>query len=148
MNLQLVNTGRHFTKLGKIYATFALIGGMAALVYGAFSVSSITGAIVSVPVLVIILGYWVILVRVYAAAQVQSAGSTHTSDKSSTLTISSQRGFSVIDDYFDALEHIIERLELLVVRARFALFGAGFFLFLIYELVLFCKHLLNLWGRP
>jgi hypothetical protein len=58
-----------------------------------------------------------------------------------------ERDFPKINSFFDALELIVERTEGLVWKAKFLLFGTGFLLFLIYELALFGKHLLNLWGH-
>jgi hypothetical protein len=55
--------------------------------------------------------------------------------------------FPKIDTFFDTAIHIVERTEELVWKAKFLLFGTGFFLFLIYELVLFGKHLLKMWGQ-
>jgi hypothetical protein len=55
--------------------------------------------------------------------------------------------FPKINAFFDALELVVERMEKLVWKAKFLLFGTGFLLFLIYELALFGKHLLKMWGH-
>jgi hypothetical protein len=54
--------------------------------------------------------------------------------------------FPKINAFFDALELVVERMEKLVWKAKKLLFGVGFLLFLIYELALFGKHLLKMWG--
>lgn len=64
-----------------------------------------------------------------------------------TSSIPVKRDFPRIDAFFDALELIVERTEGLVWKAKFLLFGFGFLLFLIYELALFGKHLLTMWGH-
>lgn len=58
-----------------------------------------------------------------------------------------QNSFPKINSFFDALELIVERTEQLIWKAKFLLFGTGFLLFLIYELALFGKHLLKMWGH-
>jgi hypothetical protein len=57
-----------------------------------------------------------------------------------------RKSFPKIDAVFDALEHIIERTEGLVWKAKYLLFGLGFLLFLIYELAHFGKYLLAQWS--
>jgi hypothetical protein len=71
--------------------------------------------------------------------------STHL--QSDTSSVPAKRDFPRISAFFDALELIAERLEQLVWKAKYLIFGTGFLLFLIYELALFGKHLLNLWGH-
>lgn len=50
-----------------------------------------------------------------------------------------------IDAFFDKLEHIVERISLLLMKAKYLFFGLAFLLFLIYEILLFGKHLLSYW---
>jgi len=50
-----------------------------------------------------------------------------------------------IDAFFDKLEHIVERTSLLLMKAKYLIFGLAFLLFLIYEMLLFGKHLLSYW---
>ena len=62
-------------------------------------------------------------------------------------SVPAKREFPKINAFFDALELIVKRTESLIWKAKYLIFGAGFFLFLIYELALFGKHLLNMWGH-
>jgi hypothetical protein len=50
-----------------------------------------------------------------------------------------------IDSFFDKLEHIVERTERLVLKAKYLIFGLAFLLFLIYEMVHFGHYLLSNW---
>lgn len=61
--------------------------------------------------------------------------------------VPTKREFPKVNAFFDALELIAERLEQLVWKAKYLIFGTGFLLFLIYELALFGKHLLTMWGH-
>lgn len=71
--------------------------------------------------------------------------STHL--QSRNPSVPAKRDFPKINSFFDALELIVERVENLVWKAKYLLFGTGFLLFLIYELALFGKHLLKMWGH-
>jgi hypothetical protein len=71
--------------------------------------------------------------------------STHLESRSPSVP--TKRDFPKINSFFDALELIAERMEKLVWKAKLLLFGTGFLLFLIYELALFGKHLLKMWGH-
>ena len=71
--------------------------------------------------------------------------STHLQSNNSSAP--AEREFPKINSFFDALELVVERMEKLVWKAKFLLFGTGFLLFLIYELALFGKHLLKMWGH-
>jgi len=62
-------------------------------------------------------------------------------------SLRTKQDFPRITLFFDALELIAERMEKLVWKAKYLLFGMGFLLFLIYELALFGKHLLKMWGH-
>jgi hypothetical protein len=53
--------------------------------------------------------------------------------------------FPTIDAFFDALEHTVERSESLIWKSKRLIFGAGFMLFLIYELAHFAKFLMHNW---
>jgi hypothetical protein len=67
------------------------------------------------------------------------------SDTHSVSTVPAKRDFPKINAFYDALELIAERTEGLVWKAKKLIFGTAFLLFLIYELALFGKHLLNIW---
>lgn len=71
--------------------------------------------------------------------------STHL--QSDTSSVPAKRDFPAIDKVFDTAEHIVKRLERLVWKAKYLIFGTAFLLFLIYELALFGKHLLTMWGH-
>ena len=62
------------------------------------------------------------------------------------LPTTSKPALPKLDSFFDALEYIVERLESLVWKSKYLLFGLGFLLFLIYELAHFGKFLLKNWN--
>lgn len=69
--------------------------------------------------------------------------STHL--QSRNPSVPAKRDFPKINAFFDALELIAERLEQLVWKAKYLIFGTGFLLFMIYELAHFGKYLLKFW---
>ncbi len=51
--------------------------------------------------------------------------------------------FARIDTFFDRAEHILERSDYLIMKAKSLIFGLAFFLFLFFEMFQLAQILLN-----
>lgn len=65
--------------------------------------------------------------------------------KPQPIAVSSCNREVKINGFFDSAEHIVERTDRLIMKAKYLIFGFAFLIFLIYEMVHFGHYLLSTW---